>query len=441
MATPQGRILIIGAGLGGLTLAHGLKSCGIPFHIYERDSSPYERRQGYRVRINGDGAAALSETLPPHLYALFEQSCAETLPGVTRVDGPSGEVTGGKSGAEIAREHAAHMKNAPVGKSTLLDSSGVPVHANPHSADRTLLRGVLLLGLEDDISWGKGLVDYTVNEDGGEEGAQVEVHFRDGSKETGRMLVGADGVRSAVRRKHVPDYRFVDTEGRCIYGKTPLTAELEARFPAAALRHMTLIEDGPSSSTSTDKLFLLLEPQRFRSRAAVTAAGLPDVQDYVYWVLGGKSGAFGAGREMRVDAGQAAADLALSAATAHGWHPALRSLLELQDSTQPDGVRVLSARPDVPLWPASRFVTLIGDAAHAMAPTGGVGANSAIRDAANLARFIKESGNGVEVGVEVVRRYEDEMRRTAKLAIEWSYTGAKRMFDQRPWEELQEIEL
>lgn len=44
-------IIIIGAGFGGLLLAHGLKKYGISFSIYERDSSPQARGQGYRIKI------------------------------------------------------------------------------------------------------------------------------------------------------------------------------------------------------------------------------------------------------------------------------------------------------------------------------------------------------------------------------------------------------
>ncbi|HEV2655851.1 MAG TPA: NAD(P)-binding protein, partial [Ktedonobacteraceae bacterium] len=42
-------VLIVGAGIGGLCLAQGLRKSGIRVSVYERDSSPYFRNQGYRI--------------------------------------------------------------------------------------------------------------------------------------------------------------------------------------------------------------------------------------------------------------------------------------------------------------------------------------------------------------------------------------------------------
>jgi len=68
-------VSIIGAGLGGLCLAQGLKRAGISFDIYEKDALSHSRKQGYRIRINEAGQTALSRCLPQDLYALFLQSC------------------------------------------------------------------------------------------------------------------------------------------------------------------------------------------------------------------------------------------------------------------------------------------------------------------------------------------------------------------------------
>ncbi len=62
----QQKVIIIGAGIAGLSLAQGLKHAtpGIPFHLFERDSSASLRAQGYRIRISSDGAGALKRLLP-----------------------------------------------------------------------------------------------------------------------------------------------------------------------------------------------------------------------------------------------------------------------------------------------------------------------------------------------------------------------------------------
>jgi 2-polyprenyl-6-methoxyphenol hydroxylase-like FAD-dependent oxidoreductase len=51
--TTQAMVLsIVGAGLGGLSLAQGLKQANIPFRIFERDSSASFRSQGVQSHVN-----------------------------------------------------------------------------------------------------------------------------------------------------------------------------------------------------------------------------------------------------------------------------------------------------------------------------------------------------------------------------------------------------
>ena len=64
-------VVIIGAGLGGLCLAQGLKRANIGFDVYERDPAADSRLQGYRIRIDPSGQRALEACLPPELFALF----------------------------------------------------------------------------------------------------------------------------------------------------------------------------------------------------------------------------------------------------------------------------------------------------------------------------------------------------------------------------------
>src|SRR5690349_21214794 len=76
-ATPAPfHVIIIGAGTGGLCLAHGLRRAGISCAVYERDRTRSDGLQGYRVGIDPDGSRALSECLPPELFATFVATCA-----------------------------------------------------------------------------------------------------------------------------------------------------------------------------------------------------------------------------------------------------------------------------------------------------------------------------------------------------------------------------
>src|SRR6185436_10242538 len=59
------RVLISGAGLGGLALAHALRRGGLDVAVFERDPTPQTRDQGYRLHIDADGNRALRACLPP----------------------------------------------------------------------------------------------------------------------------------------------------------------------------------------------------------------------------------------------------------------------------------------------------------------------------------------------------------------------------------------
>ncbi len=45
-------VLIVGAGLGGLTLAQNLRKQGISFEIFERDPSKDSRFQGWAIALH-----------------------------------------------------------------------------------------------------------------------------------------------------------------------------------------------------------------------------------------------------------------------------------------------------------------------------------------------------------------------------------------------------
>jgi len=58
-------VIIIGAGTGGLCLAHGLRASGLEVRVFERDETPADRLQGYRLNISATGNRALGDCLPP----------------------------------------------------------------------------------------------------------------------------------------------------------------------------------------------------------------------------------------------------------------------------------------------------------------------------------------------------------------------------------------
>ena len=206
--------------MGGLCLAQGLRKEGISFSIFERDVSKDARRQGYRLRINPPGSAALKGNLPQNLWKLFEDTSAKTVFGFTQIDDVTGKV-------KERTEGMNHLRG--IGS----QGSG----SNVYTVDRATLRDVLLAELENAVQFGKEFIRYE------ERGDKVVVHFLDGMSIEGDLLVGADGVYSRVRRQYVPDFNPIDTDGRAIYGKTQITDEFLQRFSKDASEWMTIISD------------------------------------------------------------------------------------------------------------------------------------------------------------------------------------------------------
>jgi 2-polyprenyl-6-methoxyphenol hydroxylase-like FAD-dependent oxidoreductase len=192
-------VLVVGAGLGGLALAQGLQRAGIAVTVVERDSSLTARRQGYRLHIDAEGRDALVRVLPPASAALFFATAGVPSPRFTVLDHRLGHVTTQEAG--------------PAG--VLPDNLAV---------DRLVLRRILLSGVEDRVVFGKELQHF-VEDDGG-----VTAFFTDGSPARRDVLVGADGVGSAVRRQHLPHARIVDTGVWQIYGSVPLDQHTHALF-------------------------------------------------------------------------------------------------------------------------------------------------------------------------------------------------------------------
>ncbi|KAL1625244.1 hypothetical protein SLS54_003332 [Diplodia seriata] len=161
-------------------------------------------------------------------------------------------------------------------------------------------------------------------------------------------------------------------------------------------------------------------------------------EDYVYWVLVSRKEVFGVEDDALVRvSNEEAKELALE--VTKDWDPKLRALFELADPSQTSAMRVLSMRPEMAAWePLREPVTLLGDAAHVMSPSGGVGAVTAFRDAANLVKVLVE--NGGQVSTESIGKYEGMMREYAKEAIEESRQGGVRFFNHPPFEECKSVD-
>jgi 2-polyprenyl-6-methoxyphenol hydroxylase-like FAD-dependent oxidoreductase len=108
------------------------------------------------------------------------------------------------------------------------------------------------------------------------------------------------------------------------------------------------------------------------------------------------------------------------------WHPAIQELFAQAD---PDMFFPIAIRASerVGAWPSGP-VTLLGDAIHAMPPTGGVGANTALRDAATLASELMAAARGDTSLTDAVGAYERVMLPRGFDTVDSSLRLASQMF-------------
>jgi 2-polyprenyl-6-methoxyphenol hydroxylase-like FAD-dependent oxidoreductase len=382
------QVVVIGAGLGGLCLAQGLKAAGVAVTVHERDPSVGHRPQGYRIHLDSRAARALSECLPPRLYELFTATSGQPSRRVTIVD-------------EHLRElHAVRFGDGASGDAPETFNAAV---------DRMTLRTILLAGL-DEVRFGAEFVRYE-QQDGG----RVRAFFADGSTAAGDLLVGADGIGSRVRGQRLPQARVKDLGVRCLYGRTILDDRVAGLLPPALTEGFMSVRSAGAG--------LALGLVRPRENPAEAAARLwPGLRmdwagDYVMWALAVPAAALpGTDREL------AAADGAhlheLAAGHVAGWHP---DLVELVASARADQTFYVPVRSSVPLEPwGPDNVTLLGDAVHAMSPAQGSGANCALLDAALLCRAVGAGGPLVEA----VGGYERKMTELGFAAVRASERAA-----------------
>jgi 2-polyprenyl-6-methoxyphenol hydroxylase-like FAD-dependent oxidoreductase len=380
------KVLIIGAGTGGLALAHLLKQAGVCIAVYERDPVPNADTGGYRVGISPAGSRALKACIPNELYELYVATCSRSPRYFNMLTEQLGEVL-----------------------SFDIDDEGPNALDGERNVIRKTLRRVLLKGLEDDVFFGKALEGYANNADG-----SVTACFQDGSLATGDVLVGADGTSSTVRKQRLPEARLEDTGIVSLGGKIPMTAEAKALLSDKMFKGMSLI----MAPMGFGAIVHSLEFANIRSGSGF-AARWPDFvealdEDSIGW------GVWGARQNFPRDptglSGEQLQELGLE--ITRDWHPHLRALIRM---TEPSTIHDVKMRTSVPLTPwTSSNVTLLGDAVHTMTPGRGAGANTALRDAALLGRMLVEADQGQKPLLEAIHAYEVEMLRYSAEAVQES---------------------
>ncbi|WP_031467713.1 FAD-dependent oxidoreductase [Sciscionella sediminilitoris] len=327
MHTP---VTIIGAGLGGLTLARVLHVHGIPVTVYEAESSPTARAQGGLLDIHEhNGAPAL------HAAGLTEQF------------------------RELVLEGHQQYRVLDRDGTVLLDIPDDGTGDRPE-VPRGALRRMLLDSLpEGTVRWGHKVAGVRSLGAG-----RHEVSFAEGGTVVTGLLVGADGAWSRVRpllSPATPEYigmSFIET----------YLFESDTRHPASA----KAVGGGSLWSLAPGKG---IQAHRETGGTLHSYVALSKPRD---WFTGIES----------ADPGAAAARLAQEF---DGWAPELTALIT--EAEEGPILRPLHTLPAGHSWDRVPGVTLIGDAAH-LAPPNGEGANLAMQDGAELGEAIAAAHPG-----------------------------------------------
>ncbi|OZD07999.1 FAD-dependent oxidoreductase [Rhodococcus sp. 06-235-1A] len=345
-------ITIIGAGLGGLMLARVLHVHGIAATVYEADAAADARTQGGQLDIHeNDGQIALA------FAGLTEQFRAIIHEG--------GEAT------RVLRPDGAALLDEPD------DGTG----GRPEVL-RGELRRILLESLPaDTVRWGHKLTSVCPLGNG-----QHAIEFENGTTTVSDLLVGADGAWSRVRpllSDSVPDYVgtvFIETYLHDVDVRHPATARAVG---GGAMFAMTPGKGISVHRETGDILHTYVQLNRSTD-----------------WIDA-------------IDFTDTASAIATIAAEFDGWAPELTALIT--DGATPLVPRRIFTLPNDHRWNHTSGVTLLGDAAHLMPPSGD-GANLAMFDGAELGRAISDHLSNIDAALS---EYEKSMfARSEAVAVQ-----------------------
>lgn len=351
-STSRRRIAIVGAGIGGLTLAIELRRQGLEPQVYEQADEL--REVGAAVALSANATRFLRERTG---IGTGLADKAADVDGLIFRDGRDGRAIG-----------------RVLSRAEYYERCGAPYYGI-HRADlQQLLAGAL--GGEG-LHLGKRLVAVD------DSGRAAVLHFADGDTAEADLVIGADGVKSLLRREVVG---YDDASFSGCYGWRGIVAP----------EHLDLLPDpeaiqfwmGPGGH-------LLHYPIGSGEQNFLLVKRLDGPWPEESWVAPAEPGEHLAAFE--------------------GWHPAVTQMISAVAGGERWG---LFHRPPLHKWSKGR-ITLLGDAAHAVVPHHGQGANQSIEDAIVLADCLVGALASGEDWEGPRRRYQElrlERTRTVQVA-------------------------
>jgi len=384
------KVGIIGAGIGGSCLAHGLKNEGVDVRVFERNPASTSGLAGYGIHINVFGQEAMKECLPAENWQAFLRA-SRPIGGQARFYDEDLRL--------LAAQDGIHVKDGAV------------VEERRLSISRTELKDILLEGLGDVVEWDRTFLRYETLQYG-----RIRIHFADERYSDVDVLVGADGANSKVRKQYLPQIERLDVGVTIIVGRSRLTLDLASSLPP------DLIDGSPNSIVplGTDWMFTSVWRAPVDTNADSKTA---QIDTFAVWAYIAASDKFPA--NLSTIPPEALCDLALSRIA--GWNTNLHRLIKQSDMPSVSVVP-LKSMPQLPAWESSA-VTLLGDSIHNMTPMAGIGANTALRDARLLKQGLAFAEMCESDPVNEIKEYEVQMRRYANEALHLSLRNSRNAVD------------
>ncbi|GAA1897470.1 FAD-dependent monooxygenase [Williamsia serinedens] len=322
------RVAVVGAGIGGLTLALALRRHGIACDIYEKTGELGE--VGAAVALSANATRFLEGPfgLKDQLDAVWAD-----IPQLVYRDVRSGTVIGRHYGGDSYRKRYG------------------ATYAGIHRKD---LQSILSGAVGDEcIHLGKAVVGCDLGSV--EDGRDAVLTFADGTSAAADIVVAADGARSIMRRM------LLGYDDALYSGCSAFRGVVDAdRIPSMPDPDAIQFWMGPGghmlhypSGSGKQNFFLVHRGPAPWPSEAWTVEGTAEDRD----------------------------------ALVEDWHPALREMVD----AAPVGQRwALMHRPPLARWNYGR-VSLLGDSAHALVPHHGQGANQSMEDAVVLADCLADA--------------------------------------------------
>jgi salicylate hydroxylase len=349
---PQYKILIAGAGLGGLAAASFLMKDGHEVEVYEQAPQLEEVGAGIQISANA-------------MHALRALGLEEPI-----------TKTGVRPGAYVFRLH----DTGEIIQSFPLSDEHERLHGAPytqlHRADfHALLAAKAREFKPDVVRLNRRAIGFS------ESANSVTLKFADGTSAEGDLLIGADGLKSVVRKQiagEVPASYTGDAAWR-------ITVPIE-RLPKNFLEPVMSVFMGPGGHVVCYYL---------RSGKLLNFVGIVETDEILdeSWTV-------------KLPWEKLKEDF-------RGWHPIIQTVIDNADKDQCYRWSLHNRLP-ISNWSTAR-ATLLGDSAHATLPYLAQGAVMAIEDGAVLARAL----NMKSTTAEALQLYQrNRIERTSRIVMQ-----------------------